>query len=218
LWSAIVEIFNWILWWFLLRHASFLQVALSDSNLIHFGFNLGFRYGMQFMNCIFSVKLDGTQKCNSSNISWNTGGYRILSCLPLAEIVWSCCIFRQIWVPGFIISLKFAFVLCIVCNSSWETENHYVVNNKCFTLVWNTAAGKKWEASSVIRPIIHCTCFHGHIVDVSELIMCETEWNVEGPFLGKSVFNSYIQHNMRTKYFKYKYRVVYEQIMMNFIA
>jgi hypothetical protein len=48
--------------------------------------------------------------------------------------------------------------------------------------------------------------------------MCVIEWNVEGPFLGKSVFNSYIQHNMPTKYCKYIYGIVYEQIMMNFIA
>jgi hypothetical protein len=63
-----VEVFNGILWWFLLRHASFLQVALSDTNLIHFGFNLGFRYEMQFMSFIFSVKLDGTQNCSSSDL------------------------------------------------------------------------------------------------------------------------------------------------------
>jgi len=50
-----------------------------------------------------------------------------------------------------------------------KQKRHYVVN-KCFTLVWNTAAGKKWEASNVI---IHCTCFHGHFLDVSELIMCD---------------------------------------------
>jgi len=41
---------------------------------------------------------------------------------------------------------------------------------------------------------------------------------VEGPFLGKSAFNSYIQHNMPTKYCEYKCGVLYEQIMMNFIA
>jgi hypothetical protein len=34
-----------------------------------------------------------------------------------------------------------------------EKQKHlYVVSNKCFTLAWNTAAGKKWEALSVINP------------------------------------------------------------------
>ena len=34
------------------------------------------------------------------------------------------------------------------------------------------------------------------------------ELNVERPFLGKNVSNSYIQHNMPTEYCKYKYGVV----------